>query len=125
MKFLALIYADEGAWEALSDEDRSATYARYRELMEDERVQGGDELAPTTTATTVRVRDGEAVVTDGPFVETKEALGGYFVLECETFDEALELAARIPAAESGAVEVRPCHVDESAEQAPESEEVSA
>jgi hypothetical protein len=125
VKFLALIYAGEREWEALSDDERGAIYTRYRALMEDERVVGGDELAPTTTATTVRVREGETVVSDGPFAETKEALGGYFLLECETMDEALELAARIPAAENGAVEVRPCHVDESAEQAQEPEEVVA
>jgi hypothetical protein len=125
VKYLALIYAGEREWEALSDEERGATYARYRALMEDERVLGGDELAPTATATTVRVRDGETVVSDGPFAETKEALGGYFVLECETMEEALDLAARIPAAENGAVEVRPCHVDETAEQAQETEEAVA
>jgi hypothetical protein len=129
MKFLALIYTDEGAWDALSDDERSAIYARYRAFGDATREKGqfvgGDELAPTSTATTVRVRDGETVVTDGPFVETKEALGGYYVLECETIDEALDLAAQIPAVETGAIEVRPCFVDEAAEQSAQSEEVVA
>lgn len=125
MKYMALIYAGEREWEALSDEQRNDIYGRYRALMEDGRILGGEELAPTTTATTVRVRSGETVVTDGPFVETKEALGGYFLIEAESIDEALDIAARIPAAETGAVEVRPVYVDESAEQARESEEVTA
>ena len=75
----------------------------------------GAELAATTTATTVRVRDGETLVTDGPFVEAKEALGGYFLLECDSIEEAVDWAARIPGAEHGAIEVRPCYVDESEE----------
>ena len=125
MRYLALIYAGEREWDALTHDERSAIYARYRALMQDDRIVGGDELAPTTTATTVRVRDGETVVTDGPFVETKEALGGYFLIEAESMDEALDLAAQIPGAETGAVEVRPCYVDEAAGQAHESEEVVA
>jgi hypothetical protein len=125
MKYLALIYTGERDWDALPEDERSAIYARYRELTEDGRYLGGNELAPTTTATTVRVRDGETVVSDGPFVETKEALGGYFAIEAESMDDALDFAARIPGAETGAVEVRPCHVDESAEQEAESEEVPA
>ena len=73
---------------------------------------GGDELGSTRDATTVRVRDDETLVTDGPYAEVKEALGGYFLLECESIDEALDWAARIPGAEHGAVEVRPVHVDD-------------
>jgi hypothetical protein len=69
--------------------------------------RAGDPLHPVTTATTVRVRDGETLVTDGPFAETHEELGGYYVLECDTPDEALELAARCPMAEVGSIEVRP------------------
>ena len=72
---------------------------------------GGDELASTRDATTVRVRDGESLVTDGPYAEVKEALGGYFVFECASMDEAVDYAARIPGAEHGAVEVRPIYVD--------------
>ena len=70
-------------------------------------MQGGEALQPTTTATTVRVRDGEALVTDGPFAETKEDLGGFYLFECQDLDEAIELAARIPGAQHGSIEVRP------------------
>jgi hypothetical protein len=66
-----------------------------------------DRLKPATAATTVRIRNGETLVTDGPFAETKEQLGGYYVLECENIDEALQYAAKIPAAEIGSIEVRP------------------
>jgi hypothetical protein len=127
MKYLALIYTDESDWDALSDDERSATYARYRAFGESAgaKMLGGAELGPNATATTVRVRDGETVVTDGPFVETKEALGGFYVLECDTIDEAVALAAQIPGAETGAIEVRPGYVDASAEQAEQSEEVVA
>ena len=74
-------------------------------------LAGGNELASTRDATTVRVRDDETLVTDGPYAEVKEALGGFFVFECDSMDEALDWAARIPAAEHGAVEVRPVYVD--------------
>jgi hypothetical protein len=116
MQFLALIYSQEGAWESLSDEERAAVYAEYGAFAREGREAGvvvdGDELGPTRSATTVRVRDGQTSVTDGPYAETKEALGGYFVLECSSLDEALDWAARIPAARHGAIEVRPVHVDE-------------
>jgi len=116
MKFLALIYSEEGGWESLTDEERAAVYAEYGAFATEGReagvVIGGDELGPTRSATTVRVRDGGTDVTDGPYAETKEALGGYFLLECSSLDEALDWAARIPAARHGAVEVRPVHVDE-------------
>lgn len=129
MKYLALIYGDESVWEGFSEAERSAAYERYTAFADAARalgqLGGGGELAHSSTATTVRVRDGETLVTDGPFVETKEALGGYFVLECETMDEALDLAAKIPGAQHGAIEVRACYVDESAEQSTESEEVVA
>ena len=121
MKVIALIHADEGAWEALSEEERSAAYDRYRAFSEEGRragvVIGGDELGPVRDATTVRVRDGQTVVSDGPYAETKEALGGYYLLECATLEEAVEWAAKIPAAEHGAVEVRQVHVDEDPEDA--------
>jgi hypothetical protein len=70
---------------------------------------GGDELASTRDATTVRVREGQSLVVDGPYAETKETLGGYFLFECESIDEAVDWAARIPAAEHGAIEVRPVY----------------
>jgi hypothetical protein len=115
MKFIALIHADEEMWEALSEDERSEIYARYVRIADAMRdagvLLGGDELEPTRTATTVRLRDGQMVVTDGPYAEVKEALGGYFLLECASMDEAIEWAARIPGAEHGAIEVRPVHVD--------------
>jgi hypothetical protein len=129
MEYVALIYTDEAAWEAIPEEERAAWYARYRAFGEAARAKGqfvdGNELAPSSTATTVRVIDGETVVTDGPFVETKEALGGYYVLECDSLEEAVDLAAQIPGAEHGAVEVRAGHVDETSDQAQQSEEVVA
>ena len=116
MEYLALVYADESAWERFSDEERDAAYEEYAEFARaagDAGVlAGGDELGPTASATTVRVRDGRQLVTDGPYAEVKEALGGYFILDCESLDEALMWAARIPGASHGAVEVRQVHVDE-------------
>lgn len=115
MQYLALIYSNEEEWAALSDEDRGAIYRRYRAFSEEARaagvVAGGSELGPTRDATTVRVRGAETLVTDGPYAEVKEALGGYYLLECGSMDEALDWAARIPGAEHGAVEVRPVYVD--------------
>jgi hypothetical protein len=115
VKYLALIYGDASRWETMSAEDREAVYARYNAFSEEGRragvVLGGAELAPTRDATTVRVRDAETLVTDGPYAEVKEALGGYYLLECPSFDEALDWAARIPGAEHGAVEVRPLYVE--------------
>ncbi|CAN5139164.1 YciI family protein [soil metagenome] len=108
MKVIALIYGDEGRWDSFSEEERSAVYEQYRTFGQkaDGKVLDGAELAPTRSATTVRVRDGETIVTDGPFAETKEQLGGFYLLECESFDEAAQLAAQIPGASTGAVEVR-------------------
>ena len=115
MKYIALIYDDETRWETGSEEDRAAVYARYGELSEDMRAAGvlvdANELTPTRDATTVRVREAEALVTDGPYAEVKEALGGYYLLECDSMDDALDWAARIPTAERGAIEVRPVYLD--------------
>jgi hypothetical protein len=117
MEYLALIYANEERWGALSPEERERMYARYRalatEAQEASVMVGGNELAATADATTVRVRNDETLVTDGPYAEVKEALGGYFVFECASIEGALDWAARIPAAEHGAIEVRPVHVDPS------------
>lgn len=111
MQYLLLIYADESAWESRSDGERQAIYREYGALNGDLRAQGkllaGDELQPVATATTVRVRGGETVVTDGPFAETKEALGGYYLVDAESLDEAIEWAARIPSAREGSIEIRP------------------
>lgn len=112
MQFLALIHASENGWDNLSDDKRQAIYQRYMDFSANEKVVGGAELQSTTTATTVQVRNGDTLVTDGPYAEVKEALGGYFILECDSIDEACKLAAKIPAAEHGAIEVRPAHVEE-------------
>jgi len=115
MEFLALIHSDEAVWERMSDDDRASAYEEYVEFGRAARAAGvlvdGNELAATTSATTVRIRDGKQLVTDGPYAEVKEALGGYYILDCDSFDEAVEWAARIPATAYGAVEVRPVHVD--------------
>jgi hypothetical protein len=118
MEYLALIYADQGGWERMTETEREAAYEQYGEFAEAARAAGvlvgGDELASTTTATTVRVRGHERLVSDGPYAEVKEALGGFFILDCASFDDALDWAARIPAVGHGAVEVRPVHVDREA-----------
>lgn len=115
MRFLALIYADEAAWDELGAAEREAWYGRYRAFAAEAGAAGvlvdGQELAPTAHATTVRVRDARTLVLDGPYAEAKEALGGFFVLDCRTMEDALDWAARIPGAEHGAVEVRPVHHD--------------
>ena len=107
MKYMALIYGNEEAWDALSEEEQQRVTERYMALAREPVTVGGDELQDPDTATTIRVRDGETLTTDGPFAETKEQLGGYYLVDCASLDEALEFAARIPAAERGAVEVRP------------------
>jgi hypothetical protein len=112
VQYLALIHADEDEWDSLNDGDRETIYARYMELAQDEKVVGGAELESSKTATTVRVRNGERLVTDGPYAEVREALGGYFIFECDSIDEACRLAAKIPAAERGAIEIRPVHSEE-------------
>jgi len=111
MKYLLMIYSDEHAFEAMSEDERHEVYAAYDELMKDlaanGHMLGGDELAPTSTATTVQVRGGERMVTDGPFAETKEQLGGYFLIDVDDLDAAIDIAARIPSVHSGSIEVRP------------------
>jgi hypothetical protein len=107
MKYVALIYGDQARWDALSEEEQQKVTGRYMALGEESIVAGGSELEDPDTATTVRVRDGGTLTTDGPFAETKEQLGGFYLLDCGSLDEAIEFAARIPAAERGAVEVRP------------------
>jgi len=115
MEYLALIYGDETVWESLQTDERAAAYEGYAAFASEAReagvLAGGDELSATASATTVRVRESQVMVTDGPYAEAKEALGGYFLLDCASFDDAVEWASRIPAAAYGAVEVRPVHVD--------------
>ena len=110
MRYILLIHGSEDGWDQLSDEERHAQYERYGALQAEMEQNGhhvaGDELDRATTARLVRVRDGETSVTDGPFAETKEQLGGYFIVECD-LETALAYAARIPAAEGGTIEVRP------------------
>ena len=111
MKFLAIIYNDESLWANATPEDIAASFAGHGALMEASQkagvLQGGEGLQPVATATTLRVRDGERMLTDGPYAETKEQIGGYYLLECKDLDEALNWAAQIPEAAFGAVEVRP------------------
>jgi hypothetical protein len=112
MEFLALIHEDKNGWASLSEEEQQAIFQRYMDFSQRDEVVGGAELQTTDSATTVRVRDGEQLVTDGPYAEVKEALGGFFILEADSIDDACQLAAQIPAAEHGAVEVRPVYVRE-------------
>ncbi|MGD0454525.1 MAG: YciI family protein [Solirubrobacteraceae bacterium] len=110
MQYMLQIYTGEAmaAWERLSEEEQSAVTGEYMAIMQTPGISGGAQLQPAMTATTVRVKDGATLTTDGPFPETKEALGGYYLLEADDLDAAIELAARIPAARlGGAVEVRP------------------
>jgi hypothetical protein len=110
MKYMLLIYSTEAReeFDALAEEEQNAIFAEYMAIQNEPDVLGGDQLQPTDSATTVRVANGETLTTDGPFSETKEVLGGYYMLEADNLDRALEVAARIPAARmGGAVEVRP------------------
>jgi hypothetical protein len=95
----------------MGEDERAKMYEEYGKLRQDlldkKHYVGGNQLKPTSTATTVRVREGKSVVTDGPFAETKECLGGYFLIEAKDLDEAIAIAGRIPAARHGSVEVRP------------------
>lgn len=131
MKYLALIYTDESVWDTFTEAERSTAYADYMAFGTEAREAGvnvgGDELGPTRSATTVRIREGETLVTDGPYAEVKEALGGYYLLECGSMDEALDWAAKIPGAAHGAVEVRPIHEsdDNSAARAADRQEVAS
>ena len=112
MQYLLAIYEDETFWNTKPEGEIGQMMEGYRRFGQEagERILGGNALQPTATATTVRVRDGERLTTDGPFAETKEQLGGYYLLECKDLDEAIELAAKIPGAQSGCVEVRPIMV---------------
>jgi hypothetical protein len=108
MKYATLIYSKPGSFEALPEAEQQAVLGEYFALREDSRCLDGAGLQGTETATTVRVQDGQTLTTDGPFADTKEVFGGYYVFDVPDLDEALELAARIPAARlGGSVEVRP------------------
>ena len=108
MKYAALIYSKPGSHEAVPEDQYKAMHAEYMALVEDGRIAESAQLQPIETATTVRVQDGQTLTTDGPFADTKEVFAGYYVLEAQNLDEAIEFAARIPAARlGGAIEVRP------------------
>ena len=108
MQYAMLIHAAPGYTDALSDDEQKAMFADYVALGEDPRARGGAQLQSIETATTVRVQEGQTLTTDGPYADTKEVFVGYYVFEAANLDEAIELAARIPAARlGGAIEVRP------------------
>ena len=106
MQYMLLIYSNENG--DPPEEDVIQRYGAFtKEVQDGGKLVTADRLQPVAAATTVRIRNGETLVTDGPFAETKEQLGGYYVLECKNIDEALAYAAKIPAAEHGSIEVRP------------------
>lgn len=110
MRYLLLIYTEEPA-EAPPDDVAAAEFAAYGAFTQEVRDRGifeaGEALHSTATATTVRVRDDQTIATDGPFAETKEALGGFYLVDARDLDEAIELAAKIPGAKHGSIEIRP------------------
>jgi hypothetical protein len=108
MKYATLIYSKPGSHEALPEDEYKAVFGEYVALTEDPHTVASGQLQPVETATTVRVQNGNTLTTDGPYADTKEVLGGYYVFEADNLDEAIELASRIPAARlGGAIEVRP------------------
>jgi hypothetical protein len=111
MRYLLLICTDESSELAVSPEEGEARMKEYAAFGEEMGVRGvlrgGERLRPSTDATTVRVRDGEVVTSDGPFAETKEQIGGFYSVECNDLDEAIEIASKIPGARTGSIEVRP------------------
>jgi hypothetical protein len=109
VKYLCTIYGEERQWSDATPEQMSEVLAAYGAFGEEaaDVILGGEGLEPSSSATTVRVRDGERVLSDGPFAETKEQLGGFYLLECDSLDEAIDWAAKIPGASTGSVEVRP------------------
>ena len=111
MQYLLLIHDDEAHWSDMPEDERNAIYAEYgqftQELENRGVLVGANQLQPSSTATVVHVEDGKTLTTDGPFAETKEVLGGYYLIDVETLDEALQAAAMIPSARYGHIEVRP------------------
>lgn len=111
MQYLLLIYEAESEWNAISEPGRQKIYQEYGALSQDLKRNGnyigGHQLQPVSTATTVRERNGKKSVIDGPFAETKEQLGGFYMVEAKDLDEALAIAARIPSVRTGSIEVRP------------------
>jgi hypothetical protein len=111
MQYLLLINDEESQWDTMPEDERNAVFAEYGQYTETLQnrgiLVGANQLQPGGTATVVHVRDGETFTTDGPFAETKEVLGGYYLIDVDTLDEALEWAAKIPSARYGHIEVRP------------------
>ncbi len=108
MQYALLIYGSGDGWEQLSKEEQEAQTHEYMALSQRSETRGGADLGDLSSATTVRVNDGEALTTDGPFAETKEYLGGFYLVECANIDDAIAFAAKIPAARNGGtIEVRP------------------
>lgn len=116
MQYMLLIYGDEGVWANLPKDELAKGYQAYMdytaEIAASGCLCGGSELKPVATATTVRVAKGKVVTTDGPFAETKEQLGGYYLIDVPSLDEALKWAAKCPGAWGGSVEVRPLAEDQ-------------
>jgi hypothetical protein len=111
MQYMLLIYGAESDWQRLSEAEQGRIFAEYgkftQEIVASGHFKAGDPLEDISTASTVRVRDGKVLTTDGPFAETKEQLGGYYLIEAANLDDALRIAARIPSARFGSIEVRP------------------
>jgi hypothetical protein len=111
MQYMLLIYDDPAVWAAMPEEESNAYYAEYMAFSQALRDSGkfvaGDQLQPTSTATSIRIRKGETLTTDGPFTETKEVLGGYYLITADSLDEALEWGAKVPSSKVGTIEVRP------------------
>ena len=111
MQYMLLIYDDENVWGSMGEDERNGVMREYFEFTNEVKEAGkyvaGDALQPTSTSKSVRLRDGQTTTTDGPFAETKEALGGYYLIDVDSDAEALEWAAKIPSARYGTIEVRP------------------
>jgi hypothetical protein len=111
MKYLLLIYENEAQWAGVSQAEQGKIFEEYMVYTNDIKKKGhyigGQALQPVSTATTVKVKDGKTLTTDGPFAETREQLGGFYLVEAKDLDEAIALAARIPASRTGSIEVRP------------------
>ena len=111
MRYAALIYGNEATSVNMTEAEQAEEYNAYvalQQLVEKSgALLGGEALLPTSSATTVRVREGKSLITDGPFAETKEQLGGFYLLNCENLDQAIEIASKIPGASKGSIEVRP------------------
>jgi hypothetical protein len=111
MKYLLLIYDEEKAWAKMTEPERQQIYGEYGQLTQQVKATGqwvgGSQLHPTSAATSVRVRNGKRLLTDGPFAETREQLGGYYLVEARDLDEAIGIASRIPSVRFGTIEVRP------------------